>query len=722
MRKKEIISHLYQNTDGDWAIQSNEDHQKGVARLAKRFAGDFNMSSWGEVLGFLHDKGKEKKAFQEYINKVSGLAPNITVSGNKDHAYVGALVAKLLYPRLHLLLDNIIMGHHRGLYDMDECMSKLNEESIPDEIDVRPLGIELKPPTIRHKEDAHHLIRMLYSCLVDADFLDTESFMNPEQAKLRQQSWDMRDLLTKLERHLANLSSSAPKTLVNDIRQYVQQQCVQNSQGEQGFYSLTVPTGGGKTLASVLWALHHAVNNGLKRIIIGIPYTSIIEQTAQTLKSIFGEDSVLEHHSNFDYEQVGDWHTRQSIKLATENWDYPIIVTTNVQLFESLFSNKPSHCRKLHNIVNSVVILDEAQTLPLEFLRPIVDTLATLNRLFHSSILFTTASQPTLSGKIIGANYRTSFQALPTIKEIIPRDANLHEKLRRVSLDFNDTPKSPEEVAAMLAGHNRVLCIVNTRKDAKEIFEHLPDDALKIHLSRMMCPAHIKEALRQIKQTLDTPSKKVRVVATQLIEAGVDVDFPVVYRQEAGLDSILQAAGRCNREGKLTEATTYVFALDHPLPSGYISKSNNARCNMVGDFDWFSQEAMTEYFRQLYARCDNFDKCQVEHFLYNNSMQFETIGNNFRLIDDSTIPVVVNYRSSMQQVEVLKKQGISFKLLRQLRQNSVSVRQGDFKKLCEMGAIDEIYDGIYVIASPKCYHSELGLIIENQWLEETYII
>lgn len=722
MNKNEIISHLYQNTNGEWVIQSNEDHQNGVARLAKRFADDFDMPSWGEVLGLLHDKGKEKNAFQEYIRKVSGLKSDITVSGNKDHAYVGALVAKRLYPQLHFLIDNIIMGHHRGLYDMDECLSKLDEECIPEEINVRPLGIELIPPTIGHKEDVHHLTRMLYSCLVDADFLDTESFMNPEQAKLRQQSWDMRDLLKKLECYLASLSSSAPKTRVNEIRQYVQQQCVKISHGEQGYYSLTVPTGGGKTLASILWALHHAVQNGLKRIIIGIPYTSIIEQTALTLKGIFGDDCVLEHHSNFDYEQVSDWHARQSMKLATENWDYPIIVTTNVQLFESLFSNKPSHCRKLHNIANSVIILDEAQTLPLEFLRPIVDTLATLKRMLHTSILFTTASQPTLSGKIIGANYRASFQALPTIKEIIPLEANLHEKLRRVSLDFNDTPKSPEEVAVMLASHNRVLCIVNTRKDAKAIFEHLPDDAVNIHLSRMMCPAHIKEALRQIKQILETPGKKLRVVATQLIEAGVDVDFPVVYRQEAGLDSILQAAGRCNREGKLKEATTYVFALDHPLPSGYISKSNNARCNMVGNFDWFSPDAMKEYFRQLHARCDNFDICQVEQLLYNSSMQFETIGNTFRLINDSTIPVIVNYGSSMQQVEVLKNQGISYKLLRQLRQNSVSVRQSDFKKLCETGAIDEIYDGIFVIASPNCYHRELGLIIKNQWLEETFII
>ena len=717
-----IISHIRQDDDGQWMIQTNDEHQRGVAELAGKFAADFDMAAWGEVVGLLHDKGKEKRAFQEHIMRNSGYRPEVVVNGNKDHAVVGALIAKQLFPQFHLLMDNVLMGHHRGLYDEEECQQKLRETEMPTEIDVQPINIQLPLPRLGGKEDVHHLVRMLYSCLVDADFLDTESFMLPEQHRLRVHTWDMRELLGLLQRHLAQLSSGAPRTAVNEVRQYVQQQCVAQGSGATGFYSLTVPTGGGKTLASVLWARHHAVAHDLQHIIIGIPYTSIIEQTAQTLKSIFGEENVLEHHSNFDYEQIGDRDMRQRMKLATENWDYPIIVTTNVQLFESLFSNKPSQCRKIHNLARSVIILDEVQTLSMECLRPIVDTLNTLHRVFGSSVLFTTASQPILSGKIDGANYTANFRGLPGIHEIIPRKARLHDRLRRVTLQIDESPKSADEVASLLARHNRVLCIVNTRRDAKEIFEHLPDDGANIHLSRMMCPAHIKQSLQTIKEQLSRTDARVRVVATQLIEAGVDVDFPVVYRQQAGLDSILQAAGRCNREGRMPLATTHVFALDRALPPGAISKSNNARLNMVGDFDWFSQEAMTEYFRQLHAQYDNFDKFGCNQLLYNNQPQYEEIGKSFRLIEDNTTPVIINWGESNALISQLKSGHATYGLLKKLGQYSVNVRRRDLQQLLQMGAVEQLLEGVYYAPDPRCYDTRLGLVTDNFWINETYII
>ena len=717
-----IISHIRQDDDGQWMIQTNDEHQRGVAELAGKFAADFDMAAWGEVVGLLHDKGKEKRAFQEHIMRNSGYRPEVVVNGNKDHAVVGALIAKQLFPQFHLLMDNVLMGHHRGLYDEEECQQKLRETEMPTEIDVQPINIQLPLPRLGGKEDVHHLVRMLYSCLVDADFLDTESFMSPEQHRLRVRTWDMRELLGLLQRHLAQLSSGAPRTAVNEVRQYVQQQCVAQGSGTTGFYSLTVPTGGGKTLASVLWALHHAVVHDLQHIIIGIPYTSIIEQTAQTLKSIFGEENVLEHHSNFDYEQIGDRDMRQRMKLATENWDYPIIVTTNVQLFESLFSNKPSQCRKIHNLARSVIILDEVQTLSMECLRPIVDTLNTLHRVFGSSVLFTTASQPILSGKIDGANYTAHFRGLPGIHEIIPRKARLHDKLRRVTLQIDESPKSADEVASLLARHDRVLCIVNTRRDAKEIFEHLPDDGANIHLSRMMCPAHIKQSLQTIKEQLSRTDARVRVVATQLIEAGVDVDFPVVYRQQAGLDSILQAAGRCNREGRMPLATTHVFALDRALPPGAISKSNNARLNMVGDYDWFSQEAMTEYFRQLHAQYDNFDKFGCNQLLYNNQPQYEEIGKSFRLIEDNTTPVIINWGESNALISQLKSGHATYGLLKKLGQYSVNVRRRDLQQLLQMGTVEQLLEGVYYAPDPRCYDNRLGLVTDNFWINETYII
>ena len=278
--------------------------------------------------------------------------------------------------------------------------------------------------------------------------------------------------------------------------------------------------------------------------------TSIIAQTAAILKNIFGEDNVLEHHSDFNIEDIKDDNFRQMTKLATENWDYPIIVTTNVQLFESMFDNRPSKCRKLHNICNSVIILDEVQTLPSEFLLPIVDSLKTYNKLFNTSILLTTASQPVLSGEIKGCNYTVRLEGIDKITEIIPLNFNLHKKLHRAEISVDNTISTYGDVANFMKQHTRVLCIVNTRNDAKKIFDLLPNEGITLHLSKMMCPAHIKQTITQLKDALkDNRKSIIRVVSTQLIEAGVDIDFPIVLRQEAGLDSVLQAAGRCNREG-----------------------------------------------------------------------------------------------------------------------------------------------------------------------------
>ena len=293
--------------------------------------------------------------------------------------------------------------------------------------------------------DFHHLARMLFSCLVDADFLDTEAFMDKESSALRQNKDTLNDLLPLLENKLKDLKAKADCSEVNIIRNQIQQQCIEMADTPTGFYSLTVPTGGGKTLSSLVWAIKHAIKNGQKRVIIAIPYTSIIVQTASVLRSIFGEENVLEHHSCVDPEQIKDEKLKEKMKLATENWGYPIIVTTNVQLFESMFSNKPSACRKLHNIVNSVIILDEVQTLPMDYLQPIVDSLKTYNKLFNVSFLFTTASQPVLSGLIEGCNPKAAFNGIDHITEIIPDKFKLHDKLRRVRLSINNEGKNYDD-------------------------------------------------------------------------------------------------------------------------------------------------------------------------------------------------------------------------------------------------------------------------------------
>ena len=716
---KEIISHI--RTE-DWAIQPNEEHQEGVSLMASKFAADFGMAEWGRVLGLLHDKGKEKKAFQQHILKESGKEPLIKVDGDYRHAYVGALIAKQLFPKCYLLMINALMGHHRGLYD-DGDMKEVLKQQVPDDVTIEKVMADLEIPRLEKSKDIHHLERMLYSCLVDADFLDTEAFMQPEQSRLRGEYDSLTILEEKLEAYLEGLKKNAPDTEVNRIRNEVQNWCIEESANPSGFYSLTVPTGGGKTLASVLWAIKHAIKNDLKRVIIAIPYTSIITQTASVLRNIFGVENVLEHHSNVDHTAFDDKELSQTLKLATENWDYPIIVTTNVQLFESLFSNKPSDCRKLHNIAKSVLILDEVQTLPIEFLGPIIDTFDTLKRVFGVSILFTTASQPQLKGKIQGTNPMVTIDGLSEIHEIVPRRANLHDRLRRVELEFEESRKNYDEIAEELSQHPRVLCIVNTRKDAKEIYSRLPKDGICLHLSRMMCPDHVMETIDRIKSALKDPSNAIiRVVATQLIEAGVGIDFPVVYRQEAGLDSILQAAGRCNREGKLEMGKAFVFGFQKPLPPGFMTQTNNARIGMSKNHDWFSPDAMEAYFRQLYSRVDSFDKASIKDLLYQPEMQFETAASEFQLIDDNTTSVIVNWKNSMDLVECLKSEGVTYSLMKALSHYSVNVRNNDLKKLTEAGAVEEVLEGVYVVGDQIFYDKEVGLITDNHWLEESLIV
>lgn len=727
-----IISHV---RESDKEIQTNDEHQQGVAKMAESFAAEFGMGDFGKVMGLLHDKGKEQSEWQKYIQGVTGYKPEYAyVKKGPHHAYVGAVIAKKLYPSIYPLIAQPIAGHHRGLYDYSDYEEEIkrlipNDVTIGDKIQCASMKL---PKTEFGKEDLHHLIRMLFSCLVDADSLDTEQFLNPEQSKLRGCCTSMQELLKMMESHLQTLRMTAFDTEVNQIRNYVQDQCVKESQGGRGFYSLTVPTGGGKTLASVLWALQHAVKNNLQRIIIAIPYTSIIVQTAATLKNIFGEDNVLEHHSNVNPEDTKDKELRERLQLSTENWDYPIIVTTNVQLFESLFSNKRSACRKLHNIVNSVIILDEVQTLPLCFYKPIVHTLNTLKRVFGSSILFTTASQPILSGSIVGANPNASFDALQSVHEIIPQEVQLHDKLRRVELQFLEGARTYDNMAEELSKYQRVLCIVNTRRDAKELYDRLPKEGICLHLSRMMCPAHVSSTIKRIKEALHSHSSQpIRVIATQLIEAGVDIDFPVVFRQEAGLDSILQAAGRCNREGKHKICTTYVFSLgkEHPLPIGYITQTNNARLNMGRNLDWFAPETMKSYFEQLYCRVPSFDQTiingvrySMEDLLYKKETEFEKAADVFCLIDDQTTSVIINWGDSLYYYQHLISQGPSYVLMKKLAQYSVNIRKRDFEMFQSIGAISEPYENVFAITNSDFYKTDTGLLLNNQWLEETYII
>lgn len=711
----------------------------GVAELAAQFAGQFGLPTWGHALGILHDKGKERKAFQQYIRQVNGL-PVIEKANytEHNHAYVGGKLAmSLLGKDILNLLANQIFSHHTGLHDYIDAEYIAEAMQLPEEIDKNNIDLDIprlleefhESPFSKQMVDIrhlHHLSRMLFSCLVDADRLDTERFMDAESWRKRGCSATLSDMMPKLESALQQLQAGAAYTAVNLIRRKVQNQCILTSSGEKGFYSLTVPTGGGKTLSSLLWAMKHALHHSMSRIIIAIPYTSIIVQTASILKGIFGEENVLEHHSNFNPDRISNEETREKAKLATENWDYPIIVTTNVQLFESLFSNKPSDCRKLHNIVNSVIILDEAQTLPTGFLQPIIDAMKAYQKLFGVSMLFATASQPVLSGSIEGSNQRAMIDGLEHVTEIIPDEFALHDKLRRVKLEINNIGKTYDQIASELTRYDKALCIVNTRKDAKELFDRLPDEGVKLHLSRMMCPAHVCETISLIKTLLkDNSCQIIRVISTQLVEAGVDIDFPVVFRQETGLDSVLQAAGRCNREGKSEFGKTFVFSLSaqNRIPFGSIAAGNNARLNLPSDSDWFAPSVMTSYFKQLYSRVNTFDEKDIKYYLYNpKELCFEKASEEFSLIDDDGINLIVNWKNSIDLVAQLKEYGCTYPLMKQLAQYTVSVHKSDFKKLIQFGAVEEIMDGIYVLPDSAQYDDVTGLRLDNHWMEEILTI
>lgn len=738
--REQIISHLYKNEDnGEWVIQTNKDHLSGVAEMASSFAGKFGMSYWGYILGLLHDKGKERNSFQQYIRITNGLSfEGVKTSEEYNHAFVGGLIANHIMGRsVDNLLSNQIISHHTGLHNWMDIETVLKERKIPSEIDTTDIDIDksLLIKELRNSplgksysemKNLNHLSRVLFSCLIDADRLDTERFMDRNSWEKRKCASTLSDLLPKLEDFMKELLLGAVESEVNGIRKIVLEQCKLMSKYEKGFYSLTVPTGGGKTLSSLLWAMRHSVCNNMDRIIIAIPYTSIIVQTAGLLKSIFGEDNVLEHHSNFNPDEIKDEIKRDKAKLAAENWNYPIIVTTNVQLFESMFSNKPSDCRKLHNIVNSVIILDEVQTLPTDFLQPIVDAMKAYQNMFGVSILFTTASQPVLSGLITGSNPTGEFEGIKKITEIIPERFALHDKLRRVKLYIDNEGCTYDEIASRVAEYDKVLCIVNTRKDAKEIYERLPNDGIKLHLSRMMCPRHISQTITRIKSLLKNETVPIiRVVATQLIEAGVDIDFPVVFRQEAGLDSVLQAAGRCNREGRIHMGQTFVFSLckENRNPYGSMAAANNARKNLPANSDWFSPETMKDYFLQLYSRKNTFDKKDIKFYLYNpNELCFEKASLEFKLIEDEGVNVIVNWEDSMELVQQLKEYGCTYSLMKQLAPYTVGIHKSDFNSLVRYGFLEKVLEGIYVLYDRVQYNPTTGISLNNHWMEEILMI
>ncbi len=712
------------NSNGfEWRIQTNDEHCSGVAELASSFAAEFNMAAWGSMMGLLHDRGKESNGFQAYIKSNSGYDFESKSNLPKEHSYIGAILSHRLPFDKFYWLSNAIAGHHRGLYDIDELELVVKGE-IPAEISQDIPDIKLNLPDLKlNLTDSSHIGRMLFSCLVDADWLNTETFMNPDRISIRGDFLSLEELNTRLQSYCETLKN-LPSAPINKLRNKIQQRCEEAAALDPGFFDLMVPTGGGKTIASIIWAIRHAILHKKRRIIIAIPFTSIIVQTAAKLREIFGDENVVEHHSALNDSEADD----RSL-LACENWDAPIIVTTNVQLFESMYSNRRSDCRKLHSIVNSVVILDEIQTLPLTLLQPIVNVMQTYTKLFGASFLFCTASLPILDSERKGCN-GAIFKGIDRklIRSIISNDMKLHDKFRRVRVSIDNRQHTYETLASNLKCHQKVLCVVSSRRHALELYKELSKDSdiPTFHLSRSMCSAHILNQIEKIKEILKSSDKGIRVVSTQLIEAGVDIDFPVVYRQLSGLDSILQAAGRCNREGNEKEGVTNVFTFKEDQQSSYLRFATDTMKDIISmnpDSDWLSTDTMRLYYEKLYSRTPSFDKDGIVEMLKNPmNCQYEEASMRFHLINDNGINIIINFRESQALIQQLIQYGPSRKLSRQLGRFSVNVQKNIFKELKSEGLIEEPYPGFYYIPFEDQYDSSVGLKTNNEMIEQTFII
>ncbi|SLM14466.1 CRISPR-associated helicase Cas3 [uncultured spirochete] len=741
----QAIAHVRKNPDGSWAApHSLQEHIKNTATRAAKFAESFNSSEWARSCGILHDAGKARDEWQLYLRRKSDYwedEANLKNGSNRiEHSASGAKYAEeVLGKGIGRILSYCIAGHHAGLPDLEgDNSSLLNRFEHAKTEDIQcwykdsvirelPDKKHLSPPWKLNQQEQQSIlmslwIRMLFSCLVDADYLDTESYMEPERVSSRGKYPSLSEIKTRFDDFIKKkIRDSLAKgdTPVNQIRRHVLDQCRLAGSWEPGFFSLTVPTGGGKTLSSMAFALEHAIIHKKERVIYVIPYTSIIEQNANEFRKALGNDAIIEHHSNIA-EDVDTGKAR----LAAENWEAPVIVTTTVQFFESLFAAKPGRCRKLHNIANSIVIFDEAQLVPPEHLKPILETLDALVAKFRVSAVFCTATQPVFEKQ----KDFPSFPGLSNgkVREIIKDVPSIFSAMRRVAVKIPEdlsTPLSWEKLADALKKEPQVLCIVSDRRSCRELHALMPEDTY--HLSALMCAQHRSEVINEIKGKLKR-GDQVRVISTQLIEAGVDIDFPIVYRAIAGLDSIAQSAGRCNREGYLNASgklgRVVLFIPPRLPPQGILRKASETTLILLkqGLSDPISHEAFKAYFSELYWKLNSLDLYGICDLLYPQppalGIMFRTAADKFRIIDDSAMKtILIPYEKGASLIRELKQIGPSSRILRKLQRYTVNVYANQFERMRARESIEEIFPRIFVLRE-SCmleYSLKVGLLADD---------
>ncbi|MCL0034847.1 CRISPR-associated helicase Cas3' [Dehalococcoidia bacterium] len=700
MGSKVFLAHS-QNSEGQG--HSLVQHLESVGNLAQQYAAKFGAGELGRWVGLWHDLGKFNPRFQEYICNPEA------AHGRIDHSSAGAVFAAENFEPLAFL----VAGHHGGLPDGRELKHRLKRKSgtaeIHEALSLARGELSQVVPQSRLKgnlpaflgnnpsETQFELfLRMLFSALVDADFLDTEAHLNPSRMRERGSNFpSLQELWQLLEDHQNRISGKNQDAL-NQIRDEIYRACLQAAPMPPGIFRLTAPTGGGKTLSSMAFALKHALEYNLNRVIVAIPYTSIIDQTAKVYRDIFGEEVVLEHHSAVNWDSDSELpNTRQmQARLASENWDAPIVVTTTVQLFESLFANRASRCRKLHNIVRSVLILDEVQMLPTELLAPILDVLQDLADHYSVTVVLCSATQPAFEDSPYVRGFRE-------IRDIVPNPDRYFDELKRVHYELPQGGEwSWEQVATKMHLASQCMAVVNTKKDALALLDAL-NDPNALHLSTLLCGAHRRDVLAEVHNRLHA-GKPCRLVATQVVEAGVDLDFPVVLRAMGPLDRIVQAAGRCNREGLLDQGQVIVFVPSAgSMPSGSYSIGAGTTRALVaqGDIDLHRPAIYQTYFERLYQRVE-LDKKNIQK--KRAKFDFAEVAQSFRLIEEDSEPVIVRYQSSTVngEVDALLKEARradvnSRWLVRRLQPYLVNVKRWELPRMQREGLVKKIFPGLW---------------------------
>ena len=706
--KMEYIAHM-NNQD----IQTIKEHLIGTAELSGEFAGKFGKRDWGYCCGMLHDIGKYSADFQE---KIRGEHER-----KVDHATAGARVCNEKGGR-YKFLEYCVAGHHAGLADFgsnsdnsgDPTLMGRRQKKISDyrayQSEIEIPEITSDPFDLRKTTNPDFslsvFMRMIYSCLVDADFLDTEAFMN--EGKVERSSGEKVEiLLEKLENHISGWLKNQDADTVNGRRSEILRHCLEKGKSEKGLFQLTVPTGGGKTVASLAFALRHAAENQMDRVIYVIPYTSIIEQNAKVFREILGDENVLENHYNVDYESTDELREMQ---LAAENWDKPVIVTTNVQFFESLFANKSSKCRKLHNIANSVIIFDEAQMLPNEYLKPCIAMIEELINHYGASAVLCTATQPAL---------KSFFQSKISATKLCPRINEQFDFFKRTQFE-NIGIVTEDFLISKLREEYQTLCIVNTKKRAQTIYKELKEDGV-YHLSTSMYPAHRKRMLEEIRERLRNNEKCI-LISTSLVEAGVDLDFQSVYRELAGVDSMIQAAGRCNREGrrKAENSKVYIFRFEgKENVLGQRQQMDAAKSLLVDGRELSDMETITKYFEMLYhIKGDSLDKKKILDEFTNRYMQynFAKVGKEFKLIEQNTKTIFINREEAASKILLeLQCKGSTRSGMRKASQYCINIYDQTFDKMYGAGMLRPVVENMedfYVLTDDSRYTEEMGLELE----------